>query len=74
MSRSRNALFASVVMLIILSSSFLGKDRQRKDIIHSIPTQEKIVALTYDDGPHPIYTPQILGILKEHHVKATFFM
>lgn len=32
------------------------------------------VALTFDDGPHPIYTPQILGILKKYNVKATFFM
>lgn len=34
----------------------------------------KRVALTFDDGPHPRYTPQILDILKEYDVKATFFM
>lgn len=32
------------------------------------------VALTFDDGPNPTYTPQILRILKENHVKATFFV
>jgi peptidoglycan-N-acetylglucosamine deacetylase len=32
------------------------------------------VALTFDDGPHPVYTRQILAILKKYHVKATFFM
>ncbi|OGT47700.1 MAG: hypothetical protein A3E83_05385 [Gammaproteobacteria bacterium RIFCSPHIGHO2_12_FULL_41_20] len=32
------------------------------------------VALTFDDGPSPIYTPQILAILKKYHIKATFFM
>ena len=31
------------------------------------------VALTFDDGPHPRYTPQILDILKEYGVNATFF-
>lgn len=31
------------------------------------------VALTFDDGPHPLYTAQILDILKEYDVKATFF-
>ena len=31
------------------------------------------VALTFDDGPHPRYTPQILDILKEYGVRATFF-
>ena len=32
------------------------------------------VALTFDDGPHPKYTPQILDILAEYHVPATFFV
>lgn len=32
------------------------------------------VALTFDDGPSPIYTPQVLAILKRHHIKATFFV
>lgn len=32
------------------------------------------VALTFDDGPSPIYTPQILKILKENGVHATFFV
>jgi peptidoglycan/xylan/chitin deacetylase (PgdA/CDA1 family) len=30
--------------------------------------------LTFDDGPHPENTPVILNILKEHGVKATFFV
>ena len=32
------------------------------------------VALTFDDGPDPKYTPQLLDLLKLHHVKATFFI
>ncbi|RDY26334.1 oligosaccharide deacetylase [Romboutsia weinsteinii] len=35
---------------------------------------EKIVALTFDDGPDKDYTPQVLDILKKHDVKATFFV
>jgi peptidoglycan/xylan/chitin deacetylase (PgdA/CDA1 family) len=31
------------------------------------------VALTFDDGPNPYYTPQILAILNHYNVKATFF-
>jgi len=34
----------------------------------------KSVALTFDDGPHPQFTPQILAILKKYNVKATFFV
>ncbi len=35
--------------------------------------QEKVVALTYDDGPYPPYTNQLLDILDRYQVKATFF-
>lgn len=35
---------------------------------------EKSVYLTFDDGPIPESTPQILDILRQHGVKATFFM
>lgn len=34
---------------------------------------EKVVALTFDDGPHPQYTNSILQILKRYNAKATFF-
>lgn len=34
----------------------------------------KKIALTFDDGPHPVYTEQILDGLKERGVKATFFV
>lgn len=32
------------------------------------------IALTFDDGPHPIYTEKILEILKKFDIKATFFI
>ncbi|GGG01647.1 polysaccharide deacetylase familiy protein [Paenibacillus albidus] len=31
-------------------------------------------AFTFDDGPHPQYTPRLLDLLKQHQVKATFFV
>jgi peptidoglycan/xylan/chitin deacetylase (PgdA/CDA1 family) len=33
----------------------------------------RLVALTFDDGPHPHYTPQLLDILKQYNVTASFF-
>jgi peptidoglycan/xylan/chitin deacetylase (PgdA/CDA1 family) len=33
-----------------------------------------LVAITFDDGPDPRYTPTVLEILKKHHVHATFFL
>lgn len=37
-------------------------------------TQEKVIALTFDDGPDPIDTPDVLDILKEKNIRATFFV
>lgn len=36
--------------------------------------QVKKIALTFDDGPHPVYTKKLLDGLKERGVKATFFL
>ncbi len=38
------------------------------------PADRNRIALTFDDGPCPNYTEQILEILRSHHVKATFFV
>lgn len=38
------------------------------------PTNEKKIALTFDDGPDSVYTPQILDILQKEKIKATFFL
>lgn len=38
------------------------------------PSNEKRVALTFDDGPNPKTTPEVLKTLDEHQVKATFFL
>lgn len=43
-------------------------------IVSHVPTEEKIVALTLDDGPTKQYTSSILSTLKEHGVYATFFI
>jgi len=38
------------------------------------PTNERVVALTYDDGPNPPYTDRILEVLERERVHATFFL
>ncbi len=35
---------------------------------------EKVVAMTFDDGPHPTLTPKLLDILKARNIKCTFFV
>lgn len=44
------------------------------DIIWDVPMTQKYIALTFDDGPHPRYTKQILAALEKHHAHATFFV
>ena len=42
--------------------------------VRSVRTQEKVVALSFDDGPSEPYTSEILAVLDKHQVKATFFV
>jgi peptidoglycan/xylan/chitin deacetylase (PgdA/CDA1 family) len=47
------------------------------DIVKSVPTdctKVDCLALTFDDGPNPFTTPQILDELSQAHVSATFFV
>ena len=43
-------------------------------MLHRVPTTARVVAFTFDDGPHPVYTLQLLDIFRRAHGKATFFM
>lgn len=39
-----------------------------------VATADRAVALTFDDGPDPVYTPRLLEVLARHDARATFFM
>lgn len=48
---------------------------QKPEYVYSSHMNEgNKIALTFDDGPHPMYTPIILDILSEYDVHATFFL
>jgi len=36
-------------------------------------TDSRVIALTFDDGPHPQYTPQLLQVLDRYNIRASFF-
>ncbi len=67
-------------VLVISSGNTVQVDED--DLVPLPPTIERydvdprsnILALTFDDGPHPIYTPMVLDVLKEHKARATFFV
>ena len=47
---------------------------QTGEVVWEIKTTEKIVAITFDDGPNPKYTAQVLDLLAKYEAKATFFI
>lgn len=40
----------------------------------SVHTDKMVLAMTFDDGPHPVNTPKLLDILKQRNIKGTFFL
>lgn len=42
-------------------------------LVWQIPTTEKVIFLSFDDGPHPVATPFVLDELKKYGARATFF-
>ncbi len=74
--KKKTLLYIFLILLIFyyknLSINAFSNNYGR--VINHGPKEEKVIALTFDDGPHPTYTNQILDILKEYDVKATFFV
>lgn len=58
---------------IIAIDSSDGKRFGRLQYKETAPLRKKEVILTFDDGPHKTHTKEILDVLDEHCVKATFF-
>ena len=73
-------VFALVFLITILSTLiFVVKANDAKKQVlgistTSVQTDQKIIALTFVDGPSPQYTDCILKILKDKNIKATFFV
>jgi len=49
-------------------------ERLTPNVIYRMQLDLPLVALSFDDGPHPTFTPQVLDILQRHDAKATFFL
>lgn len=58
----------------ILAEAYQHGEADITNILTPYNKDIKRVALTFDDGPHPTVTPQILNLLDQYNAKATFFM
>lgn len=63
-------LFLVFLALVLMMQFSEGEDKETI----GIGTLKPRIAMTFDDGPHPIYTSRLLDGLKERNVKATFFV
>ncbi|MBC7325583.1 MAG: polysaccharide deacetylase family protein, partial [Moorella sp. (in: Bacteria)] len=78
MPRTGLVLLLLPVMLFLV----LQGDREREvvsslekqAVITRVTTGEKLIALTFDDGPDPLYTGRILAVLEKYHARAAFFV
>jgi len=49
-------------------------ERLTPTVVYRVKTERPLVALSFDDGPDPIYTPQVLDVLERNDAHATFFL
>jgi polysaccharide deacetylase family sporulation protein PdaB len=49
-------------------------NEDQEDVVWYVPTDKKFIALTFDDGPDPVFTPKVVDILDKYDVKGTFFV
>lgn len=55
------------------TANHLLRKKYPQQLYLNAQTENNKVALTFDDGPDKRFTPKLLDVLKNHHVKATFF-
>lgn len=66
--------FSFIVVSAIPWDRALPSITKHPGTYYMVNTEEKVLALTFDDGPDPLYTGHILDVLKEKDVRGTFFV
>ncbi|MFD2822396.1 polysaccharide deacetylase family protein [Lacinutrix iliipiscaria] len=66
-------IFIAWLLLTMAGSSFIGWNYHFKSLNSNPKTPKNQIAITFDDGPNPEFTPRVLKLLKTYNAKATFF-
>jgi peptidoglycan/xylan/chitin deacetylase (PgdA/CDA1 family) len=80
MAKVSNIARLAILLVGLWTSSAGGAENPNQQpsadpqVLNSIKTHQPIIALTFDDGPHPIHTKQLLDMLREEQTPATFFV
>lgn len=73
-ARIGKSLFFWGMAAILAFSAYTDLAKLGKPVTAPAAEEEKRVALTFDDGPHPVYTKALLDGLAQRNVHATFFV
>lgn len=72
--RNRNAIRLAVLLAVIASAALTFAVPEADGAMDRVPSERRIVALTFDDGPDARYTPAVLDALRDAGATATFFV
>jgi peptidoglycan/xylan/chitin deacetylase (PgdA/CDA1 family) len=61
-----------LTICVLLLATVVAQGAERR-AINQLPNADKLIALTFDDGPNAKFTQPILDILAKHEMQATFF-
>ena len=67
-------MLGEVVLCLLLFFFYFFRQAEKIKESMVLPKEEKKIALTFDDGPHPQFTESLLDGLKERGILATFFV
>jgi len=70
------AILSGVFLVLLIQPLFLARSMAHlfPRIVWYKMTKQPLIALSFDDGPDPLYTPQVLDLLARHKTRATFFL
>lgn len=75
MKLKQKKLIAGIGILFFILVAASGSEKKEQSVFGELSDEEHPkIALTFDDGPHPVYTEELLDGLKKRKVLATFFL